>query len=855
MVNQKFQKGYVAFTDLSPYAPSADAPASFIAAPIFDNDGKRHGMLIFQMPLAKINAVMGERTGMGKTGETYLVGPDKLMRSDSFLDPKHHTVAASFADRVKGKADTEAVRDALDGKTGAKVILDYNNNPVLSAYAPIDFLGVRWGILAEIDVAEAFSPVDKEGNEFFKKYQEMYGYYDLFLINPDGYVFYTATKEADYQTNMVNGKYSDSGLGTLVKDVLRSKKFGFADFAPYAPSNGSPAAFIAQPVTNDGKVDIVVALQLPLEGINGIMQQREGMGDSGETYLVGSDKLMRSDSFLDSKGHSVAASFAGNVKNNGVDTEAASSAIKGDTDAKIILDYNGNPVLSAFTPIDVFGVRWALLAEIDESEVMEPINDLITAIIITALIASGLIVAFALWQAQSMATPMQKGVDLAKALAEGKLDKRIDVDRKDEIGILGDALNAMAVSLAKMISDIRQKAELLASASQDLNGISEQMSSSSQELGSKSQQVAVATEEVNTNMESMAAATEELNSGMGHVSTRGDEMNGSMNTISSAAEEANVNLSTVSSATEEVTANMDPINEASQRTSTSVNTVSNSVEQMNDSLGTVRDRCQTASDDSEQAAKQVLEANAVTQKLVVSAQEIGKVIAMIDNIASQTNMLALNAAIESAGAGEAGKGFAVVANEVKDLASQTGAATKTISDQVQEIRQNAELTSTATKQGAEAMEQLQVSNKEILKAVEEQTITVSEIAKSMGDVSQETEEVTRRVGEATVGIQEVARSVQEISSGVDEVTRNVTSASSGVEEMSRMVAESSEASDEISRRIQESSQAMSEVAQSMVEVKQTAENMEGMSGTVNQQAGQMSQIAQELDESLAKFQI
>ncbi len=96
---------------------------------------------------------------------------------------------------------------------------------------------------------------------------------------------------------------------------------------------------------------------------------------------------------------------------------------------------------------DVFGTTWALLAEIDESEVMGPINSLINTILITALIAIGLIVVFALWQAQSMAQPMVQGVELAKALADGNLNQRIEVDRKDEIGVLGNALNAMAENL------------------------------------------------------------------------------------------------------------------------------------------------------------------------------------------------------------------------------------------------------------------------------------------------------------------------------------------------------------------------------------------------------------------------
>ncbi len=302
------KEGRVALSDTKPYAPSAGAPAQFVAAPIKE-DGKIIGVVALQISIASVNAIMGERSGMGETGESYLVGSDQLMRSDSFLDPTNHTVAASFADTVKGKVNTAASKAAVAGETSAKVVLDYNNNPVLSSYTSVDIGGITWGLLAEIDVAEAYCPKDAQGAYFFKKYKEAYGYYDLFLMNPDGYVFYTVAQEADYQTNMLTGHYKDSGLGVLTDKVLKSKKYGMADFAPYAPSNNEPCSFIAQPVVEKGEVEIVIALQLSLGAINSIMQERSGMGKTGETYLIGSDKLMRSDSFLDQVNHTVMASF------------------------------------------------------------------------------------------------------------------------------------------------------------------------------------------------------------------------------------------------------------------------------------------------------------------------------------------------------------------------------------------------------------------------------------------------------------------------------------------------------------------------------------------------------------------
>nr|CRH05067.1 putative Methyl-accepting chemotaxis protein [Candidatus Magnetococcus massalia] len=501
MVDQNFRDGYVAFTDMSPYAPSAGAPASFIAAPIFDHEGKKHGALVFQMPLDRINTIMKESTGLGESGETYLVGPDKLMRSDSRLDSTHHSVKASFANPETGKVDTEAYRLSQDGKTGADVIIDYNGNPVLSAYSPLDFLGTRWSLLAEMDVAEAFSPVDGEGVPFFKRYKELYGYYDLFLINPDGYVFFTATQEADYKTNMVNGKYADSNLGKLVRKVLRDGQFAAADFAPYAPSNDAPAAFVAQPVTHENDVELIVALQLPLDAINDIMQERTGMGSSGETYLVGSDKRMRSDSFLDKQGHSVVASFAGTVAHNGVDTEASREALSGTTDAKVVLDYNGNPVLSAYTPLKVLGLDWALLSDIDLAEIEQPIERLRKYIALIGVALAVLMGLLALLVANTFAKPISKGVEFARHIAAGDLTAKIELDQKDELGQLAEALRNMVAKLNEVVENISGAASQVAAGSNELSDTASRISEGATEQAASIEETSSAMEEMTSNIQ------------------------------------------------------------------------------------------------------------------------------------------------------------------------------------------------------------------------------------------------------------------------------------------------------------------------------------------------------------------
>lgn len=138
---------FVAFTDFEPYEPSAGEPASFIASPIFDPGGTRLGALAFQVPTERLRSILQFTAGMGRTGETYLVGVDYLMRSDSrFSDAS--TVLST-------RVETEAPRRALAGETGADVIEDYRGISVLSAFGPLLFEGTTWALIAEIDVQEA----------------------------------------------------------------------------------------------------------------------------------------------------------------------------------------------------------------------------------------------------------------------------------------------------------------------------------------------------------------------------------------------------------------------------------------------------------------------------------------------------------------------------------------------------------------------------------------------------------------------------------------------------------------------------------------------------------------------------
>ncbi len=145
--------GQAYFLDFRPYAPSHDAPASFISTPIVDNNGETQGVLVFQMPISRINAIMANNTGLGQTGETYIVGGDHLMRNDSRF------VAKGESSILKTRIDSQAVKEAMAGKTGFMEGNDADNVPTYYAYTPVDFLGTRWAAIADISMAEVNGPI------------------------------------------------------------------------------------------------------------------------------------------------------------------------------------------------------------------------------------------------------------------------------------------------------------------------------------------------------------------------------------------------------------------------------------------------------------------------------------------------------------------------------------------------------------------------------------------------------------------------------------------------------------------------------------------------------------------------
>lgn len=579
------------------------------------------------------------------------------------------------------------------------------------------FAGTRSNL--ESAVAPLTQPRANNRLSFFSQYIETYGYYDVFLINPQGDVFYTEAREADFGTNLLTGQYRNTGLANVFRNARDQRSFALEDFAAYAPSNNEPAAFIAEPIYSNGQLVAVVALQLSLDAINNFMQIRDGMGESGESYLVGNDMRMRSDSYLDPQGHSVKASFAGTIAANGVDTAATRAALQGTTATDIIIDYNGNPVLSAYTPVRVGDHNWALISEIDEAEAFAVIDELQLDILFIMLIAIVLIILIAIRVARSVTQPLggepKEMREIAKQIAAGDLTREFS-EHQTQASVY-KAMRQMNQTLQTMIGKIVEASNEIATTSEETSVVTQQSNSVVQLQQKESTQVAAATAQMTCSVQEVATSAAQA---------------------SDAAEEA----SEAAYIARDVTA----------KTNVIINDLSTEIAQATESI----------------------------RMLETQSAQIGSVMDVIRGIAEQTNLLALNAAIEAARAGEKGRGFAVVADEVRSLAQKTQESTSDIENMIsqlqsgtrdavkimevssQKTRETLEMagnTDTAINNISSSINAIRDMNIQIASAAEEQSSVSAEINTSISNISelsQQTAGGAAQTAEATLLLAQLA---------------------------------------------------------------------------------------------------
>ena len=310
--------------------------------------------------------------------------------------------------------------------------------------------------------------------------------------------------------------------------------------------------------------------------------------------------------------------------------------------------------------------------------------------------------------ATGIARRLRKTADLMRDISEGEgdLTRRLDATSRDEIGEFARYFNHFVEKLQGIISRIADTTTTLASSATELSATAAQLASGAEETTNQSKSVATAAEEMSANMNSAAASTEQM--------------------------------------------------------STNVRVVALAVNQLTASITENRRQREQASSVAATAVGLAGSGNTTISELGAAANEVGKVIEVIQDIAEQTKLLALNATIEAARAGEAGKGFAVVATEVKELAKQTADATEDIRRRIDGIQASSSSAVRSIGEITAVIQKVNDVSRTIASAVEEQSITTKEISKNVAETSSAAETVARGVAESASATKEIARIIGEV---------------------------------------------------------------------------------------------
>lgn len=666
------------------------------------------------------------------------------MRS-KLVDYYENQFGTEYKKLNNNSADTKGFLRKLDAES---VVLQYhyiqnNKNP----------LGSKHKLDAAND-GSSYSRIHSQYHPTIRQYLEEFEYYDIFLVDPDtGDIIYSVFKELDYTTSLLDGAYANTGIGKVFRaaNKLTKDSVAIVDFSPYTPSYEGAASFMASPIFENGKKTGVLILQMPIGRINALMTSDKkwnevGLGNSGETYLVGSDFKARSMSrFLiedkpayidlmkkigtDSEIVSQMAAKETNIGLQKIETQGTKAALKGNKGFEIFPDYRNINVLSAYTPLNIPGLNWVLMSEIDEEEAFTPIAELTASILIASFFVFCIIAivatAIGVFYANSLTKPIMRLRNTMHQVEENKdLTLRSDIDSNDETGEMSQAFNAMLHNFEGLIRQVASSSTQLSTAAEEVSAVA----------GDSAKNV----ERQHTETDMVATAINEMTATVQEVAQNAQNASGAAANADTEAKSGKLVVTNTSAAIKQL-----------------VNDVEN--------------------------------AAGVIHEVEEASENIGTVLDVIKNIAEQTNLLALNAAIEAARAGEQGRGFAVVADEVRTLASRTQQSTAEIESMIEKLQQGSKQAvevmdkgSKQAKAGAEMAREaaeslnaitLSVStisdmNTQIAAAAEEQSAVSDEINRSIVNISQLSEQTASGAEQTTGASTELARLAADLQSQI-----------------------------------------------------------------------------------------
>ncbi|MDR2596715.1 MAG: methyl-accepting chemotaxis protein [Treponema sp.] len=373
---------------------------------------------------------------------------------------------------------------------------------------------------------------------------------------------------------------------------------------------------------------------------------------------------------------------------------------------------------------------------------------IIMAVIIVAVIVSILLT---LIITSNITKSIVKLAGTLKIAAEGNLTHNVDVDTKDEIGDLARDFNYTIEKIKNLVINVKREADILSQIGND--------------LASNMIETASAVNEITANIQSIEGRIINQSASVTETHATMEQVVLNINKLNGHVENQSHNVAQASSAIEQMVANINSVTETLVKNSSNVKTLKEA---------------------SEVGHAGLQEVSADIQEIARESEGLMEINAVMENIASQTNLLSMNAAIEAAHAGEAGKGFAVVADEIRKLAESSSEQSKTIGNVLNKIKESIDKITSSTVNvlnmfGAIDSSVKIVSQQEenVRSAMEEQGQGSKQILEGVGNVNEITRQVKSGSNEMLEGAKEVIQESNSLEKATHEITNGMNEIASG----------------------------------------------------------------------------
>ena len=645
----------------------------------------------------------------------------------------------------------------LDPAQRAQVRLDYTS---LNPNAPD-----RRSELSRAPGDAPYHDAHERQHPYLNHIRTSYNLYDLFLINRDGDIVYSATKEDDFGRSVTSGALATSGIGQAFARLgsAATDEVVLTRFEPYAASGGSLASFAAMRLSGpSGDMEGALVFQVNSSKVAELLRDVGNVADKIQLLIVDPQGrlLLHEDADISGNGPAGIA-IADHIR----------AALQGQSVAvSNVTGHEGNPVTAAAMPIRFGTVTYALVAEKPQDVLLAPIyamRDRAALITVAAVVIMSLL---AWLYIRTITRALDRIGKQMTRISDG--DFAVDVTdsrRRDELGDIG-----------RRLVDFRGRLELAAEQEAARKAAQVEQQLVIEELGAGLVRLA----EGDLSQPILREFDPQYDSLRTHYNETLRTLSGVINDVKEAAGSITHGAAEISQASDDLSNRTENQAATLEETAAALDELTASVKSAADGAKSVETIVIEAQSEAEQSGKIVGNAIAAMTEIEKSSEHISQIIGVIDDIAFQTNLLALNAGVEAARAGEAGKGFAVVASEVRALAQRSSEAAKEIktliSGSARQVEHGVDLVGGAGKAlGTIVQRVTHISEliRAMAKGTSEQAIGLGEINIGVNQLDQVTQQNAAMVEQATAASHVLRRDAERLRDLVSRFETGLAAAS------------------------------------------------------------------------------